>query len=429
MNAAGVGMAAIAQIAAVPILTHAWGVDRYGAWLMLTTLPAYLALSDLGFASAATSDMTMQVARGLRHQARSTFQSVWLLVNAVSAAIIFVTVVTSLLLPLVLQSLSWFEEYRRVLITLAAYSAVVMNARIILAGLRATQNYALGTMLYQIMTLFEVTAVLSIAWSGGDFSVCALAMLCMQILNFLLMLGTLRSRVPWLSLGFSAASFLEIRRLWIPALAAMAIPSALAINLQGMVLVAGLFVSAGAAATLASVRTVSRVAIQVVGAVNRATMPELSAAGATDRREASAKIVALNFATVGLVLLPGAVLFAAVGAQVVEVWTGGKIQPPPSFVILISLAMVAHGLWYYTSNLMLASNAHTAVTRLLVSTSVAAIFVAIPASHLGGLSGIGLVLLLSELTCLIGVLQVAFRSKLLDQGDLKAAFKLQFWRS
>ncbi|WP_271623819.1 lipopolysaccharide biosynthesis protein [Bradyrhizobium sp. CCBAU 11430] len=429
VNAAGITMAAIAQIATVPILTHTWGVDRYGAWLMLTTMPAYLALSDLGFASAATSDMTMQVARGMHSQVRATFQSAWVLVNTVSIAIILATLALAFVLPLVGTLPTWAQEHQISLVVLILYSAVVMNARIVLAGLRATQNYALGTMLYQVMTLLEVTATLTVAWSGGSFAACASAMLCVQILNFLLMLATLQKRVPWLRLGIGQAALPEIRRLWIPALAAMAIPSALAINLQGMVLVTGVFISATAAATFASVRTVSRVAIQMVGAINRATMPELSAAGATGQRAALAKMVALNLATVGFVLIPGAVLFGTIGDRLVSIWTGGRIQPNALFVLLVALATVAHGLWYYTSNLMLASNEHTAVSGLLVSVSIGSVLLAIPVAHFVGLFGMGLVLLLTETACLIGVLKVAVQSKLIDPKDVKSAFTPQFWRS
>ena len=36
--------------------TH-WGVERYGGWAMLMTMPALLAMGDLGFASASTVRM------------------------------------------------------------------------------------------------------------------------------------------------------------------------------------------------------------------------------------------------------------------------------------------------------------------------------------------------------------------------------------
>jgi O-antigen/teichoic acid export membrane protein len=429
VNAAGICMSAAAQIVSVPVLTSAWGVDRYGLWLMLTTIPAYLALSDLGFASAATSDMTMQVARGRHDQARVTFQSVWLLVNAVALAALGLTSMIIVVLPLFQTSLSSLKDYSLVLEMLVLYSALALNARIALAGLRASQNYALGTMLVQLMTLLEAIATLLIAHFGGSFLACAISMLLVQAMTICLLFATLRRQVPWMKPGFSAASWSEVKRLWVPAAAAMAIPIALAINLQGMVIVTGLFISTAAAATLAAVRTISRVAIQTVGAVNRATMPELSAAGAREHHGAMGKIVALNLATVSLILLPGGILFAAFGDRIVELWTHGKIRPESSFVALVALAMVAHGLWYFTSNLMLASNTHTKVTRVLVGVSLLSIGLAVPAAYYFGLQGVGNVLVISEVACVFGVLRIALKSKLIRLSDFESAMTLRFWRS
>lgn len=429
VNVVGMAMAAAAQLASVPVLTSAWGVDRYGAWLMLFTIPAYLALSDVGFTSAATSDMTMQVARGYTDQARATFQSVLVLVNAISLAAISAAFIVVVVLPATFTSLAWLADQSTTVLLFALYPGVALNGRVALAGLRATENYAFGNMLLQTLLLVEVFTALATAHFGGGFIAAAAAMVGVQTVTTVLMFAALRIKVRWLSIGFGNASLAELARLWAPAVAAMAIPAALAINLQGMVMVTGMFVSASAAATLASVRTVSRIAVQIVGAVNRATMPELSAAGARAHHAASSKIVALNLATVGLVLLPGAALFAAFGSHVVGIWTRGKINPDVSFVTLIALATVAHGFWYYTTNLMLASNQHMRTSRLLVFVSIISIALAVPAAHFFGLVGIGAVLLASEVLCLAGVIKTAFEQRLLSLADFESAFTLRFWRS
>ena len=62
----GQGVNVLIQLAGVPLFLHFWGVERYGEWLILSTIPAYLWMSDFGFASVAANDMTMSVARERR---------------------------------------------------------------------------------------------------------------------------------------------------------------------------------------------------------------------------------------------------------------------------------------------------------------------------------------------------------------------------
>jgi len=60
----------------VPILATHWGLQTYGAWLIIFTFQTNLAFADFGFAAAAANDMTVSVARGDRAAAIETFHAV-----------------------------------------------------------------------------------------------------------------------------------------------------------------------------------------------------------------------------------------------------------------------------------------------------------------------------------------------------------------
>src|SRR3984957_16438478 len=88
-TALGPVVTALIQLGSVPILLHVWGVARYGDWLLLSAIPSYLTLTDLGFGDASGSEMSMSVAANDRNRALETFQSSWALVSAVSFMILF----------------------------------------------------------------------------------------------------------------------------------------------------------------------------------------------------------------------------------------------------------------------------------------------------------------------------------------------------
>src|ERR1700722_10051440 len=81
---------ALIQLGSVPVLLHVWGAAKYGDWLLLSAIPSYLTLSDLGLGDASGSEMSMRVAAGDREAALQAFQSSWVLVTGVSFAILSV---------------------------------------------------------------------------------------------------------------------------------------------------------------------------------------------------------------------------------------------------------------------------------------------------------------------------------------------------
>ena len=54
----------VLQLLTVPLYSRFLGIERYGVWLLLTTVPAYLAFSDFGLTAASAADMTARLARG-----------------------------------------------------------------------------------------------------------------------------------------------------------------------------------------------------------------------------------------------------------------------------------------------------------------------------------------------------------------------------
>src|ERR1700738_1380847 len=89
-TALGPIVTAAIQLGPVPFLLHSWGAAKYGDWLILSAIPGYLSLSDLGFGDASGSDMTVRVAAGDREGALKTFQSSWALLLYLSLAVFLV---------------------------------------------------------------------------------------------------------------------------------------------------------------------------------------------------------------------------------------------------------------------------------------------------------------------------------------------------
>lgn len=408
-NLAGIAMSAMLQILSVPLLVTAWGQEQFGIWMMLTTIPTYFALTDLGFAQAATTDMTINTARGDSATALATFQSVGLLFLFSSSVLVLAS-------TLLLASAEWGEGFRqywivenaRIIVLLVGYAALALLSRVTLAGFRATGHYALGTISYDSMVLVEGIAGLTVAYLGGGFESVAITLALCRLLSMGLLYMLLRAKVPWLYYGLDHANVAEVKRLLGPSIAALAIPIALAVNLQGSVLVVGAVLSPAVVALFVPVRTASRLVIQMIGVVNRATMPEIGRASGENAGAAMKKLLKLNLLVIVLVLVPGGLLFAMLGQQLLNLWSGGHLAPPATFVEIMALAMALHGGWYFISNILLATNSHATISRFLLISSFVSLLIFVACSREYGLIGVAIGAALSELLNCLGVVGVVW---------------------
>lgn len=402
-NFASLGLNALMQFLQVAVLSACWSLEKYGIWIMLSTIPSYLALSDLGFLAAAQSDMTMSYSRHDFTKVQSIYQSI----TAMFGLFLFVCVLLAsplAALPLWGGDVPVFlKDYGTLIFLFIVYACLALCSRTVLAGYRSTGFYALGSFIYEISVTLEGLAILGAAISGGSFFTCVLSGMGMRLCSSFALYFHLKHLNPFMRLGFSHVSYSEIKRLFKPALAAMAIPLSMTINIQGLVFVAGIILSPAAAAVLTPVRTASRVIVQLVGTFNRGAMPEISRTASSGDKASLSRLLKASRLSQYFILLPATALFALGGKSAVELWTHGHIVPSYVFVALMATAAFFNGSWNFLSNILLATNDHIGISRNLSISSLLTVVIAIPMGHFLGLEGIGAASALGEMLCLASV--------------------------
>jgi O-antigen/teichoic acid export membrane protein len=392
----------LTQLLVPPILITMWGVGQYGEWLLIAAIPLFLSNADFGFTSAASSDMTMEVARNNQKLVNAVFQSIYVLTVCLSLLIVIVSSV--LLWPdqITIGSLIFTKSSLLAAYCFSYYTAFVFVSKLFLGCLRSGRGYAFSTITYDIIQSFEDFSLVVAAYCGLSFAKCAMIITLIRIINVVVLFFIVRQRMPWLKFGLEYARLAEIRRLLVPAFAALAIPLALAFNFQGMVWIAGVFISPAAAAILNTTRTASRIITQLIGIFSRAAMPIYSASVATEDESAGKIIVELNSFLTVFVLLPGCALFAVFGAQVIALWTHGLIVPSWTLVALVALATTFHSVWYFYSNFLLSINRHVRLAVLMTPLTLIFLVIAVPASRGFGIDGIAATTAALEIAIVIG---------------------------
>lgn len=364
---------AIIQVLTVPIFLRSWGPGLYGEWLVLITVPQYLALSDMGFGSVAGNDMTMRVAANDRDGALCSFQSAWVMICAISTAFGVLAILAVYLLPL----RRWLHlvtlrpgELHGVLLLLIIYSMLTLQSTLASSGFRCDGHYALGTVLLNFLRLAEAvgTAVI-VMFGAGPFLVASFMVATRLVGHFSLCL-ILRRCSPWISWGIARSRRSAIREMAQPATAFMAFPLGNAMSIQGTLIVIGVVLGPIAVTTFSTLRTLARLGLMIVETVRQSIWPELSAAFGT-RNWAYARKLHGKGCQAAVLLCGSAVLFFVFfGRRVYIIWTHGVLSFNATLFHILLAVVLANSLWYASSAVSLACNAHRKIAGVLLASTM-----------------------------------------------------------
>ena len=415
------------QLINVPVMLHYWGAHLYGEWLILSTIPAYLILTDLGFGNVAGSDMTMRVHRGDREGALETFQSIAVMVLLVSvilgvllSAVIFVLPIHRLLH---LSSMS-STETKDTLFFLCLNCLVLLQWSVIGAAYRCAGRYALVMFFVNVFRVMEAASFLTLlVWHAGPVQL-SMLMLGISIVGTTWLLFMKMKMIPWLPLGLRHANLKRVHELWRPALAYMSFPTGSAISLQGMTMMVGIVMGPLAVALFNPMRTLSRPVFQLTDAVKFSVWQELSAAFGQRNWHLARKLHRAACQISVLLALLATLLLAVLGKRIFALWTHGRlVMDVPAFYILLAVVFL-NSFWNASSSVPLAANKHHGLAVVYLFFTSLSLLLAYPLIRILGLSGAGIALTTCEIAMSIYVVQMS--NKLLsDRWPAFAASMLE----
>ena len=160
----------------VPLLLTKLGVDNFGYWLILTSLPAWLSLANLGFGSVAANEMSMSIAAGDSKKANILFSTTLALIGLIGICGSIITIILAQFIPwehFFNISVNRHREFSMTIIWLSltvffSFSGEVFNGRfraarkahlaIIIASIRPWLDFVAMFVLLKFSTRFDYIA-------------------------------------------------------------------------------------------------------------------------------------------------------------------------------------------------------------------------------------------------------------------------------
>jgi O-antigen/teichoic acid export membrane protein len=372
----GQAVVIVIQLAGVPILLNHWHASLYGEWLILFAIPSYLSLTDLGFSLSAANDMTSRVAREDRAGALTVFQSLGALVFLLAVVGLLAITAAAVLLPLG----TWMHfsglssrGVRWVLWFLGAEVLIKLIEGINHAGFRASGDYALHVAINYSTLFAQHASIWVLATLGFGPVPAAAAFFVIRAITTPADAIILVRRHRWLRFGFGHARLDELHTLVRPALANMGIPLAQALNVQGMVLLVGSTLGPISVVTFSTLRTLTRLALQLVSTVSNSAEAELASAfGKGD--QILLRTLYQHVVRGGLWLaLTTSIALALSGSWILEFWTHGKVSMDSQLFHWLLASAVASALWYGSLTLLKAANRHLRAAAIYAASAGAAL--------------------------------------------------------
>jgi O-antigen/teichoic acid export membrane protein len=390
------------QLGSLPMFLWAWGPRHYGEWLLLSAIPAYLALSDMGFSSVAANQMTMDLAAGRRLDALRVFQSTLAIVTLASLVVVCISLILGFL-PVE----RWLNlgaighpSASTVLLWMSAQVGLGFFGGLLSAAYRCEGDYARVTLLSNLLRLAEFLGTVVTLIAGGNLVALATVVTGIRALGTLGMRLDLKRIAPWVEFNFKMASTAEVRRLTSPALAFAIWPLAAALQQQGLVLVIGSVLGATAVVVWSACRTVARALFQAAGILNGALWPELSRSLGIGDFDLSRRLHRLAISVSLWVVAPFSVVLFLLRDLIFRYWSHGVIAVSAVLFGLTLIQTVINLLWGASSVVAAAVNRHQRNSICYVLLIVAGVSLAFPLTRVWGLPGATVSLLIADMCML-----------------------------
>ena len=222
----------VIQIVSVPLFLYSWGVELYGEWLLLYSLPSYLLVSDLGFSKAAVNSMTLSLAQNERVAANRYFHTCFMLIFALAVlvlcgVIIILNTFSSLNEWLNLKFIGP-QEVSSIFIFLTLYVLLILMVELLRGVLSSSGSFSLAMGLVAIYRLLEFLVLVGVLLLGYGPVTAALGFVVVQCFSLTHLLIIIKNKFRWLKLGLHAAFFFSSKETFVkmmkPAFAFLLLP-------------------------------------------------------------------------------------------------------------------------------------------------------------------------------------------------------------
>lgn len=378
-EALGQGLVMCIRLLLIPLFISSWGIDKYGYWLTLTSVAAWIGLSDLGGQLYFVNKMTLAwteknfanfekvLSSGIFFFTSSAFL-VWAIL---SLAIWFFSVAESFNIQTISST-----EANVVLMIMAFKVLLSLPNGLLLAIFRATERQATSVMFVNLMLVVQlVSSCIGLTLKWGLIPL-ALIEILPTIVVFLPLKRYLKKTLPpEISLfRWKAIDKNFLKEALNPSLHFLSIQFSMTIIIQGSVLILARVMGPLEVVLFSSLRTVSNVLSQILGILAHSAWPEITKHYYEKKYALLFKIYSsvLNAtAILGFIYLAFVIFF---GEKLFQLWLNKTVSYDAHLMTLLGMYTVMNSIWTFAGYMLMATNQHKELAQYQLPINAIALF-------------------------------------------------------
>lgn len=353
------GVRAIEQLVLVPFFISAWGAEYYGEWLTLTIIPSVLAVSNLGFGTAAANTFVLRYASGDRKGAANIAKSGFWMIS-------LLIIIGVLLSSITLIGLYYFDVFEKSLIDAhEAITAVslIMTSRLLnfyqqlyQAFFRSARQAAYSIHLTNTNSIINILGGFWVLQVGGGIVAFATMNFCVSLLFNPIFIFLAKQKLQLTELKQAKILKSDIRDALKKGIGYLLTPLRESIYFQGTTFVVRIVLGPSAVAVFNTVRTLSRSVNQFYGIINGSVFPELQYELGQGNWEKSRKLFRSSIAATFLLALGGMAFLFFFGIWFYEIWTNKALNPPSAMWNIFVIGIGFNAIWWTSEMVFRALN-------------------------------------------------------------------------
>lgn len=345
------------QLIVLPLLVAFWGIEYYGEWLIITAVPSFLSMTNLGIGTATATRVSTLVASKDFAKALQAFANG--MVGVLLTAALLLCSTTACLFFFPLSGWLHVENANTVLTVLVATTIVKMTTQPFHGWWVGLGKAARANNYYSLLSFGELLVFVLIPLVGASALTVVTFTLVLNAIWFLLFslaTGNLIQVTCRRILKRFLITWSEIIELTIIGLGHQLSPLWQAILFQGSLLTAGLVLSPGQVALWGAMRVINRSGNQVLEMVSQTVGPEYQVHSGRAEQKELRSIHGLAMLVSVVLAVVMALSLLTIGPSLFRTFTMGKLEVSQPAWLIMTLSLIPCSIWWSSGEFLRSTN-------------------------------------------------------------------------